>query len=520
MGKTALVSKFLDNLEFSAAVQQPDIVFASTCDSYEDVRSSLIYLIKTLDSHASDQIPTDELIDIALSALLKIGHSLIVLDGVERLPLPLFSLLQSKLEQVMTLKTIVTSRLSNYLGSEVISLNGLDINNSIDLLRSLNPSKTTDEYHQISSLLHGHPLSLMLAAPLLDTSRQFIESIQTKGPDRPLEAILPRILGRIDERLCERERALLARIALFRIGVTIEDLEMLFVQSEDSAVSGPLKGLTTDKIEFLLCKLNEMSLIQLEAKNEGSTIVLAHPILRDYFLQGIPDASPLHQRVHDHYINLLEANDQPIEREAAEIILEVVHHLLASKQIDSQQIKKLAARLPRDETPTVLAYSTLLDAAIQLEAQVQEPTGVEGKGAPRAFLSYVREDIQQVTRLRNELERHGIDIWQDIDRLIPGKRWKAEIRDAIKSGDFFIACFSKNYAARSRTYMREELLTAIEELRLRPTDRAWFIPVLLSQSEIPQIPISSGETLRDLHWVSVGDDWDSGISALLRALKS
>jgi TIR domain len=109
-----------------------------------------------------------------------------------------------------------------------------------------------------------------------------------------------------------------------------------------------------------------------------------------------------------------------------------------------------------------------------------------------------------------------IDVWQDTDRLIPGRRWKNEIRNAIKSGDFFIACFSDNYAARSRTYMREELLLAIEELRLRPADRTWFIPVMLTPTEIPTISVGAGETLRDFQWVNLYDGWEEGISSLVR----
>jgi hypothetical protein len=137
----------------------------------------------------------------------------------------------------------------------------------------------------------------------------------------------------------------------------------------------------------------------------------------------------------------------------------------------------------------------------------------------RAFISYVREDTEQVARLRRALEEEGIDVWQDTDRLVPGRRWKAEIQKAIKSGDFFIACFSKNYASKERTYMREEVLTAIEELRLRPGDRSWFIPVMLAAGELPNIPTGPGETLSDLHWVDLYSDWDKGLASLFRVFR-
>ena len=66
--------------------------------------------------------------------------------------------------------------------------------------------------------------------------------------------------------------------------------------------------------------------------------------------------------------------------------------------------------------------------------------------------------------------------------------------------------------------MNEELLIAIEEMRLRPSDRSWFIPALLTPSTIPEIPIGPGESLNDLHWVELYGDWDKSIALLVRAL--
>ena len=66
--------------------------------------------------------------------------------------------------------------------------------------------------------------------------------------------------------------------------------------------------------------------------------------------------------------------------------------------------------------------------------------------------------------------------------------------------------------------MNEELLLAIEELRRRPRDRAWFIPVLLDACMVPDIPIGAGETLRDIQWIALHQDWNEGIQTLIRAI--
>jgi hypothetical protein len=105
---------------------------------------------------------------------------------------------------------------------------------------------------------------------------------------------------------------------------------------------------------------------------------------------------------------------------------------------------------------------------------------------PHVFVSYVREDSDSVTRLAETLSSFGINVWLDRDSIKAGTRWKDAIRDGINQGAFFAACFSRAYGERSKTYMNEELTLAVEELRQRPTDQAWFIPVLLDACQMPR----------------------------------
>jgi TIR domain len=92
------------------------------------------------------------------------------------------------------------------------------------------------------------------------------------------------------------------------------------------------------------------------------------------------------------------------------------------------------------------------------------------------FISYVHDNSEVIQRLSASLEAHGVNVWLDRNDIKPGSLWKSANRDAIREGAFFIACFSREYHDRPKTYMNEELTLAIEELRQRPTDRAWFIP--------------------------------------------
>jgi hypothetical protein len=140
---------------------------------------------------------------------------------------------------------------------------------------------------------------------------------------------------------------------------------------------------------------------------------------------------------------------------------------------------------------------------------------------PRIFVSYVRENHQPVERLAAILKAVGVEVWLDRESLKPGQRWADEIRRGIKDGDYFLACFSQEYASRSRTYMNEELTLAIDELRQRPSNRSWFIPVLLSDpSALPDRSIGGGETLASIQYVSLQEkDWDDGVRKLIEVIQ-
>src|ERR1035438_3365464 len=134
------------------------------------------------------------------------------------------------------------------------------------------------------------------------------------------------------------------------------------------------------------------------------------------------------------------------------------------------------------------------------------------------FVSYVREDLKAVSRLAEVLREFQVTVWLDKTALKPGLRWQDQIRKGISKGDFFLACFSKAYVKRQKTYMNEELTLAIEELRQRPTDRAWFIPLKLNVVEIPDRSIGAGETLRAIQWVDLHSDWTTGMENVLAVI--
>lgn len=135
------------------------------------------------------------------------------------------------------------------------------------------------------------------------------------------------------------------------------------------------------------------------------------------------------------------------------------------------------------------------------------------------FISYVRENQKEVDRLCGELTNHGVNVWIDRNNISPGMRWRDAIQKAIEEGDFFIACFSKASGSKRSTHMNQELSLAVQVLAEYPTDRVWFIPVLLEECDVPARSIGGTETLLDIQWVSLHTDWDDGVQRILDVIQ-
>jgi hypothetical protein len=141
-----------------------------------------------------------------------------------------------------------------------------------------------------------------------------------------------------------------------------------------------------------------------------------------------------------------------------------------------------------------------------------------------AFISYVREDASEVDQLQRALESAGVRVWRDTADLWPGEDWRERIRQAITQDALaFMACFSRNSVAREVSYQNEELLLAIEQMRLRRPGAPWLIPVRFSDCDIPDYSIGGNLTLRSIQRVDMfGDSFAEGaervVAGVLRIL--
>jgi hypothetical protein len=174
--------------------------------------------------------------------------------------------------------------------------------------------------------------------------------------------------------------------------------------------------------------------------------------------------------------------------------------------------------LQRVEFPTAAAELTI--SLAQTSAVDTKLMSTAHSDGGHVFISYVSEDSITAGRLQRDLEKAGITVWRDRASLGPGDLWKTKIRQAIRSGAFFLACFSAASNSRAKSYMNEELTLAVEELRVRSRDRVWFLPVVLPGGEVPDRPIGAGETLRDFNYTILNSEtWSIELRNLVRVIK-
>ena len=86
---------------------------------------------------------------------------------------------------------------------------------------------------------------------------------------------------------------------------------------------------------------------------------------------------------------------------------------------------------------------------------------------PRVFISYAHEDKVAAEKLYLDLRKYDINAWIDSEYLLPGQKWKTEIKQAIRESRFFIALLSEN-SIRKRGFVQSELAEALEILREFP----------------------------------------------------
>lgn len=140
--------------------------------------------------------------------------------------------------------------------------------------------------------------------------------------------------------------------------------------------------------------------------------------------------------------------------------------------------------------------------------------------AGHAFISHAPEDLVSAERLQQALEAAGIRVWRDVD-ILPGEDWRARIRRAVRDDALvFIACFSRSRLSVGASRHNEEITLAVEQIRARPPDEPWLIPVKFDDCCIPDWDIGGGRTLESIRSADLfGERCDEETERLIRSVR-
>lgn len=127
--------------------------------------------------------------------------------------------------------------------------------------------------------------------------------------------------------------------------------------------------------------------------------------------------------------------------------------------------------------------------------------------APYFFISYSREDANLQRRIIAELRGRGINVWVDIENLIPGSpAWEREIERSIRGAAGVIALLSPD--AHDSEWVRREISFAEQN------DKRVF-PVLIRGDEDDSIPLRLSNHQR----VDLRRNFQTGLDELDNALR-
>jgi hypothetical protein len=124
------------------------------------------------------------------------------------------------------------------------------------------------------------------------------------------------------------------------------------------------------------------------------------------------------------------------------------------------------------------------------------------------FLCHANEDKRQVRELHSVLCSSGLEPWFDEVSLLPGHRWREEIKRAIAHSVVVVVCLSKVSAAKVGI-VQTEIRLALDIADQQPEGAIFIIPAKLEECEIPS-------RLAEWQWVDLFRE--DGIERLRKAI--
>jgi hypothetical protein len=147
-------------------------------------------------------------------------------------------------------------------------------------------------------------------------------------------------------------------------------------------------------------------------------------------------------------------------------------------------------------------------------SQRQRPASSNGPAAPQrfmppsrempenaVFISYAREDLAAVQRLKAAMDAAGITTWFDLDRLEGGDDYDRKIRANISRCSFFVPVISSTTQRRHEAYFRREWSYAVDRARNIADGAVFMLPICIDDT--PEAQALVPELFKALHIVRI-----------------
>ena len=121
------------------------------------------------------------------------------------------------------------------------------------------------------------------------------------------------------------------------------------------------------------------------------------------------------------------------------------------------------------------------------------------------FISYAREDLAAVQRLRAGLEAAGIRTWFDLDRLEGGDDYDRKIQRNIARCSYFIPVVSATTERRLEGYFRREWSYAIDRARNIAEGALFIMPVCIDDTDPIRAHVPDKFKALHIMWLPGGD---------------
>jgi len=98
------------------------------------------------------------------------------------------------------------------------------------------------------------------------------------------------------------------------------------------------------------------------------------------------------------------------------------------------------------------------------------------------FISYAREDLPAVQRMKSAMDAAGLTTWFDLDRLEGGDDYDRKIRNNIARCSYFVPVISATTQRRHEAYFRREWSYAVDRSRSIAEGAVFILPVCIDDT--------------------------------------